>query len=219
MACAWSIAAAMTASARSSRVSATQSQLSSSASYISEGGISWRDTLRIGEARAVTVRREVKNGAPTWTLDSAALQTRGVATTADALRRLPSVNLRDYGGAGGLKMVSVRGLGASHTVVTHDGLPVGDARTGQIDFRRFPLHRLQSVSLAVADAPELLVPVRALGAATVQMQSKSVGKVVGLQAGSWGWCRPLRRGVCEAVVRPSELRPTITAATTIIPLS
>ena len=148
------------------------------------------DTLSLGEARAVTVRREVKNGAPTWTLDSAALQTRGVATTADALRRLPSVNLRDYGGAGGLKMVSVRGLGASHTVVTHDGLPVGDARTGQIDFRRFPLHRLQSVSLAVADAPELLVPVRALGAATVQMQSKSVGKVVGLQAGSWGMVSP-----------------------------
>lgn len=158
--------------------------------YTAEEIRSLRDTLRFGEARAVTVRREVKSGAPTWTLDSAALQTRGVVTTADALRRLPSVNLRDYGGAGGLKTVSVRGLGASHTVVTHDGLPVGDARMGQIDFRRFPLHRLQSVSLSVADAPDLLALVRALGAATVQLQSKSMGKAIGVQAGSWGMVAP-----------------------------
>lgn len=148
------------------------------------------DTLSLREAHAVTVRREVRSGAPIWMLDSAALQTRGVVTTADALRRLPGVNLRDYGGAGGLKTVSVRGLGASHTVVTHDGLPVGDARMGQIDFRRFPLHRLQAMSLSVADAPELLVPVRALGAATVWLQSKSGGNVVGFQAGSWGMAAP-----------------------------
>lgn len=109
--------------------------------------------------------------APRHELDSTALLRRGVTDTGDALRRLPGVNLRDYGGAGGLKTVSVRGLGAAHTVVSYDGLPVGAARQGETDLGRFDVDHLTSIALRVADDGRLLTPVRTLGAAVVELRS------------------------------------------------
>ena len=61
-------------------------------------------------------------------MDSAALRLRGVSDMADALRRFAGVNLRDYGGAGAMKTLSVRGLGAAHTAVSYDGMPVSEAQ-------------------------------------------------------------------------------------------
>ena len=69
----------------------------------------------------------------------------GVVDMPGALRRMAGVNLRDYGGAGGLKTVSVRGLGAAHTIVTYDGLAVGDARQGQTDLSRFSLDNISAL--------------------------------------------------------------------------
>ena len=97
----------------------------------------------------VSVRRAVlpeRLAVPHHTLDSTALLRRGVTDTGDAMRRLPGVNLRDYGGAGGLKTVSVRGLGAAHTVVSYDGLPVGAARQGETDLGRFDADHLASIA-------------------------------------------------------------------------
>jgi outer membrane cobalamin receptor len=82
------------------------------------------DTLRTAE---VTAQRRVAGLATAVTvqrIDSADIMRRGITSTADALRRMAGVNLRDYGGAGGLKTVSVRGLGAGHTAVSYDGLIV-----------------------------------------------------------------------------------------------
>ncbi|MDD7563977.1 MAG: outer membrane vitamin B12 receptor protein, partial [Alloprevotella sp.] len=65
------------------------------------------DTL--GTAIVVTHRPVAswRSATPAFTLDTLALRQRGVTDVGDALRRLPGVNLRDYGGAGGLKTVSV----------------------------------------------------------------------------------------------------------------
>lgn len=153
----------------------------------------------LGEVCVVAPKREIRSSVPSWQLDSLSLHLLGAASTADALRRLPGINLRDYGGAGGLKTVSVRGLGAPHTAVFYDGLPVGDAQNGQIDFGRFSLDRLKGLSLSVGDASELLVPIRALGAATVSLLPSSEVRQVGWKMGAFGmlnpsaaWC--VRRG-------------------------
>lgn len=102
------------------------------------------------------------------------------------LRRLPGVNLRDYGGAGGLKTVSVRGLGAAHTAVSLDGLPVSDAQSGQVDFRRFGAAQLQELSLQVADQSMLLTPARSLNAAHLALNTAQTGRRFALEAGSFG---------------------------------
>ena len=45
----------------------------------------------------------------------------GQPLVADAVRRFAGVQLKDYGGAGGLKTVNVRGLGSEHVGVFIDG--------------------------------------------------------------------------------------------------
>ena len=92
-------------------------------------------TRLLPEAHVATSRRptEVSSAIPAQRFDSTAFRRMAITTTSDALRRMNGVNLRDYGGAGGLKTVSVRGLGAAHTTVTYDGLAVSNARQGQTD--------------------------------------------------------------------------------------
>lgn len=127
------------------------------------------DTL--GEATIVAqgVQRETRSHIPLQQFDSLALLRRGISDMTGALRRMAGINLRDYGGAGGLKTVSVRGMGAAHTTVCYDGIALSDARQGQTDVSRFSLDRLSGIALSVADAPDLLCPVRSLGAATLHL--------------------------------------------------
>ena len=145
-----------------------------------------RDSL-LQVATVVGTRSADRNlAAPRYALQLSALSQQGAQTIADALRRLPGANLRDYGGAGGLKTVSIRGMGASHTAVSLDGMPVSDAQSGQIDFRRFGLVQLEQMTLAVADQPLLLSPPRSLAAAHIALISPIDQRRIGLQIGSFG---------------------------------
>ncbi|MBR5593650.1 MAG: TonB-dependent receptor [Bacteroidaceae bacterium] len=78
----------------------------------------------------------------------------GFDGVADALKYMSGVNVRDYGGAGGLKTVSVRGMGAKHTAVSYDGVMVADAQSGVVDLGRFPLSNLSAVTLAVGQGSD-----------------------------------------------------------------
>lgn len=123
----------------------------------------------LGTAVIVTHRHpeKVKAAAPFQKITAEDLLRQGITDTGDALRRLAGVNLRDYGGAGGLKTVSVRGMGSTHTTVCLDGVPVNDARQGQIDLNRYRLETLDGIALSVLDAERLLCPVRALSSSSV----------------------------------------------------
>lgn len=128
------------------------------------------DTL--GTAEVITSRRIAGLSAPVHVqrLSSIDMMNRGITDIGDAMRRMSGVNLRDYGGAGGLKTVSVRGMGASHTAVTYDGLPVSDTRQGQIDMGQFSTDRLSGIALQTLDNEELLCPVRLMSAALVSLE-------------------------------------------------
>lgn len=164
------------------------------------------DTL-LPEAITVGVKRDVRlrTSAPTFRLDSTALRQTGSTDMTSALRHLAGVNLRDYGGAGGLKTVSVRGIGATHTAVTYDGMPMADTQGGTIDVSRFAFDLMQSLLLEIADATPLLVPVRSLAAATLDIGSTSGGSDKNIttfqfRTGSWELLNPsfaVRRKVNE----------------------
>lgn len=130
------------------------------------------DTLRAAEVVARGVRPEAEAAAPVQRISVQSVRRMGVTDTGDALRRMAGTLVRDYGGAGGLKTVSVRGLGPTHTAVTYDGLPVSDAQTGLVDLQRYPLDRLAAIGLETGDAPSLAVPARqARAAATVVLST------------------------------------------------
>ncbi len=65
----------------------------------------------------------------------------------DVAKHFAGVTVKDYGGIGGLKTVSLRGLGAQHTGVSYDGVILSDIQSGQIDLSRFSLDNISDVSL------------------------------------------------------------------------
>lgn len=69
------------------------------------------------------------------------------ANISEAVRRFAGVQVRDYGGVGGLKTVNVRSLGSEHTGVFIDGIQVDNAQNMQVDLGRFSTDNLRSVSL------------------------------------------------------------------------
>lgn len=135
----------------------------------------------------ITARREQKGlttAVPYRKLTADDFRVQGVTRTSDALRRLAGVGLRDYGGAGGLLTVNVRGLGAAHTVVTVDGFPSANGEGGEVDLQRYDIDRIASVSLFSLDNPELLCPVGSLGAATLDFaERKDDQRATGVHGG------------------------------------
>ena len=123
------------------------------------------------EVSASRVAAEEATGSAVQRLDARALRERGVVSLADALQQFSGTYVRDYGGSGGLKTVSIHGLGAGHTVVTYGGLGLGDHRSGQVDLSRYnDIGDLAEVCLYTTDRPALLCPVRNLGAAVVSLE-------------------------------------------------
>lgn len=146
---------------------------------------------------------QLRASTPTFRLDSLALRRSGATDMTTALRHIAGIHLRDYGGAGGMKTVSVRGIGATHTAVTYDGMPMADTQGGTIDVSRFAFDLVQSIRLDIADAAPLLVPVRSLAAATLDIGSAATGEqenqtTFQLRTGAWELLNPsltLRRKV------------------------
>ena len=66
---------------------------------------------------------------------------------ADVLRRFTGVQVKDYGGAGGLKTVNVRSLGSEHVGIFYDGIQIDNAQNMQVDLGRFSTDGLGTVSL------------------------------------------------------------------------
>lgn len=92
----------------------------------------------------------------------------------DALKLLPGITIRDYGGLGGMKTVAVRGLGANHTGVALDGIVLSDGQTGQIDIGKISLSFLNSISVYNGINDDLLTPPRLYAFANqINMQSRN----------------------------------------------
>ena len=95
------------------------------------------------------------------------LKNLGLQNMGDAVRRFAGTNVRDYGGIGGLKTVSVRNLGAAHTAVSYDGVAISNTQAGQIDIGRFSLDNISTLSLAIGHDDNLLQSARLFASAGV----------------------------------------------------
>ena len=107
------------------------------------------------------------NVSPVQSLTGKVLEQINAPTAGDAARYFSGVQVKDYGGAGGLKTVSVRSLGASQTMILYDGLPVSDVQSGQTDLSRFSTVGLYNIELYNAHAPLILQPARFFAASSV----------------------------------------------------
>lgn len=121
-------------------------------------------------------------------------------SVADAVRYFSGVQLKDYGGVGGLKTINVRGMGSNHTAVFYNGIQLANAQNGQVDLGRFSLENMEEISLFSGQNSSLLQPARAYAAASM-LYLKTVAPTfkdnenhqlkVGLKGGSFAFINPV----------------------------
>lgn len=126
-------------------------------------------TRRLENIDVVSTRKahNVTSTAPTHMLTQKQFGTLGITDIADALHRLPGITLRDYGGAGGMKTVSVRGFGTQHTGVSYDGIMLSDCQSGDIDLSRYSLDNVAGLSLTIGDNDDIFTSAKNAASAAV----------------------------------------------------
>ena len=67
---------------------------------------------------------------PHFEFSSQKMNELGGLDVGDAVKFIPGIQLRDYGGIGGLKTVSFRSLGAGHTGILVDGSSIPNVQSG-----------------------------------------------------------------------------------------
>lgn len=105
-------------------------------------------------------KNEITSTAPLYIISNKSLNIAGITDIADALNRIPGITIRDYGGAGGMKTVSVRSFGTQHTGVSYDGIMLSDCQSGQIDLSRYSLENVDDISLVIGDNDDIFLPAK-----------------------------------------------------------
>lgn len=110
-----------------------------------------------------TIRRqEVIRG---QVLEGPSLQRMSTFSIADAVRFFSGVQIKDYGGIGGLKTINIRGMGSQHVGIFYDGIEVGNAQNGQVDLGKFSMDNIASISLYNGQRSMIFQPAKDFGSA------------------------------------------------------
>ena len=105
------------------------------------------DRMQHIDSVVVVGRFQPEKVTPAQVLSGEQLQRLNAHSVADAIRYFSGVQIKDYGGIGGLKTINVRGMGTQHVGVFYDGIQLGNAQNGQIDLGKYSLDNMSSVTL------------------------------------------------------------------------
>ena len=162
------------------------------------------DTLYSDPLQEVTVTGRTHSGKERAAsihqmMDESDLAGTQALLVADAAKFFAGAVVRDYGGLGGMKTLSLRGMGAHHTAVSYDGITLTDGQTGQVDLSRYALDNLELVTLTIGEGVSLFQPARMnASAGLLALRSRrphfNVGQRVkgnvALKGGSFGLFNP-----------------------------
>lgn len=169
--------------------------------YASLFGQSVSDSIQLQEVVVTSIGfdREIRSTSPMQVMSGKSIQNIQALNVSDAVKHFSGVTVKDYGGIGGLKTISVRSLGSSHTAVSYNGITVTDVQSGQIDIGRFSLDNVESISLTSGQSDQIFVTARemssasALNIVTVKPSFKDgevINGKVSLKGGSFGLINP-----------------------------
>jgi len=157
------------------------------------------DTLNNIQVLANRKKSATTNSAPVQTLNTIDHSKTNSISVADALKHFAGVSVKDFGGIGGLKTVSVRSLGANHTGILYDGIALGNAQAGQIDLGKFSLDNIYEIVLHNSGPSDMLSTAKAFSYASL-LTLKTISGVnnmdttnainLKIQSGSFGYISP-----------------------------
>lgn len=159
------------------------------------------DTNKVEDLSEIVVTdyRLPKEILPVQVLHGETLKKLSVHSVADAIRYFSGVQIKDYGGIGGLKTVNVRSMGSHHVGVFYDGVELGNAQNGVVDLGRFSLDNMEALSLYNGQKSALFQPAKDYASASslylttrkpVITKERKYNLELGLNGGSFGTINP-----------------------------
>ena len=147
----------------------------------------------------VTARRREEPVIPVQKLDGARLQGLSTQSVADAARYFSGVQIKDYGGVGGMKTIDVRSMGTNHLGVFYDGIEIGNAQNGTVDLGKFSMDNIEELALYNGQKSEIFQPAKDYGSAgTLYIKTrrprftdgKNCNLSITMKAGTFGLANP-----------------------------
>lgn len=141
------------------------------------------------------IANRYKEVIPSQKLEGETLESLSSFSVADAIRYFSGVQIKDYGGIGGLKTVDIRSMGTNHMGVFYDGIQLGNAQNGQIDLGKFSLDNIEEISLYNGQKSEIFQSAKDFGSSgTIYLRTRrprfiegKKSNIVGLfRTGSFG---------------------------------
>ena len=110
---------------------------------------------------------------PSQKLNGEMLDKLNTHSVADALRYFSGIQLKDYGGVGGIKTVNIRSMGTHHLGISYDGVALGNAQNGQIDLGQFSLDNVEEITLYNGQKSAIFQPASDFGnAGSIYIRTK-----------------------------------------------
>lgn len=158
---------------------------------------------------------------PVQIIDTKSIERLPAVQLSDVLKIFSGVVIKDYGGVGGMKTVSVRGFGAQHTAIAYDGIAVTDCQTGQVDLSKFTLHNVNQISMNNGFDDDIFVPARLFASAALVnittltpqfLDTKPVNIDFHFTGGSFGYINPVLRIENRIVKRKNSSLPLLSSS-------
>ena len=131
------------------------------------------DSLQRLDEVLVTASHLSREVIPVQQLSGTQLQRLSSHSVADAIRYFSGVQIKDYGGVGGLKTVNIRSMGTNHVGVFYDGIELGNAQNGTVDLGRFSLDNMETVTLYNGQKSTIFQSAKDFGSAgSIYLQSR-----------------------------------------------
>ncbi|MBR4088443.1 MAG: TonB-dependent receptor plug domain-containing protein, partial [Bacteroidales bacterium] len=125
------------------------------------------DTLDVAVVTAKTKPSPNLQSTPLQVMQQKDFAVLGMKELHEAVKTFSGVQIKDYGGIGGVKTVSVRSLGTQHTAISYDGVTVSNAQSGQVDIGRFNLSNVEMISLSIGQVEDIFQTARMFASAGV----------------------------------------------------
>lgn len=139
------------------------------------------------EEYTITARVKEKDIIIPQTLSGVQLKKMNALSVADAIRYFSGVQIKDYGGVGGIKTVNIRSMGTNHMGVYYNGIQLGNAQNGQIDLGKYSLENIEEIQLYNGQKSDIWQSAREFGTAgsiylTTRRPRFADGKTVNVKA-------------------------------------
>ena len=132
-----------------------------------------QDTVQQVREVVVVSKPASREVIPSQKLGGEQLERLNSHSVADALRYFSGLQLKDYGGVGGIKTVNIRSMGTNHLGISYDGIELGNAQNGQIDLGQFSLDNVEDITLFNGQKSAVLQPACDYGnAASVYIRTR-----------------------------------------------